>query len=81
MDILDHASEKLYEAFPDDPELEWDLRKSIGHAYLNLGHYRQCEKEAVRVYDLIRQEYGTTHDKTLEALEQLSFVYSILGYE
>ncbi|HDS01195.1 MAG TPA: serine/threonine protein kinase [candidate division Zixibacteria bacterium] len=81
VDILDHASEKLYDAFPDDPELEWNLRSSIGHAYLNLDHYRQSEEEFLRAYELIKSIYDVTHDKTLETLEQLSLVYSILGDE
>ncbi len=77
-DVLDSASEKIDGAFVGEPEVEAEVRRSLGMAYLNIGHWKQGEKHLAATLALRRQALGSSHDKTLQWIEDLQLTYSIL---
>lgn len=79
LDILDKSSQKLGGAFPDEPDIESELRKSLGSAYRKLGHYDQAEREFRTALELTRNAFGATHENTLELLENLLVIHEGLG--
>lgn len=79
LDILDVSSEKLNRAFPDDPDIESELRQSLGNAYLRIGHYEQAEREFATALELARNVFGDTHESVLQILHRLSSIHRIIG--
>jgi len=79
VDVLDSASEKINAAFEDQPEVEAEVRRSLGMAYLNVGRWSQAEQQLETVLALRTQSLGTSHDKTIQSIEDLQLAYNILG--
>jgi len=78
-DVLDSASEKITGAFDDQPEVEAEVRRSLGMAYLNTGRWSQAERHLARVLALRKQALGASHDKTIQSIEDLQLAYQVLG--
>lgn len=78
-DVLDSASEKIGSAFEDEPEVEAEIRRSLGMAYLNIGRWRQAEKQLAPALALRKQALGLSHDKTIQSIEDLKLANIILG--
>ncbi|MCH8028115.1 MAG: serine/threonine protein kinase, partial [candidate division Zixibacteria bacterium] len=81
LDIIEKASQELNGAFPDDPEIESKLRKSLALAFKKIGHYEEAKREFLTALTLRRRIFGDTHDQTLELLEEISRIYSVIGDE
>lgn len=79
LDIIDRSSQKLTGAFPDDPEVEAELRKCLGKAYMNLGHWDPAKRELGTALRLCEDNLGPTHDKTLESRYDMAAILSILN--
>jgi non-specific serine/threonine protein kinase/serine/threonine-protein kinase len=78
-EVLDKAAAKIDAAFPDQPEVEAEVRQAIGSAYNSLGLYAKAEPHLKRALSL-RQELGLAeHPDTLETLEQLGELWSFQG--
>jgi len=77
-DVLDSASRMVTGAFEDEPEVEAEVRRSLGLAYLNIGHWEQAEQQLAAALALRREALGTSHDKTLESIEDLQLTFNIL---
>jgi eukaryotic-like serine/threonine-protein kinase len=78
-DVLDHASEKLSGSFDDEPEVEAELRHSLGMAYLNVGHWTKAEQQLKSSLTLRKQTLGMAHDKTMQSAADLRLSYDVLG--
>ncbi len=78
LDVLDRASQKLTGAFPDEPEIEAGIRRSLGMAYMNIGHWEPSERELVAAVNLSERALGPSHDKTLDLRDDLALAYNIL---
>ncbi len=78
-DLLDRYGERVGEAFPDDPEIEATIRRSIGDCYTFLDLYEkggkaESYKQAARTHmrmavDLRRRAHGPEHPEVLDAME------------
>ncbi len=79
LDVLDRASNMLTGAFSDEPEIEADLRTSLGKAYMNIGHWDSSERELKTALGLRKSVMGETDEKTLEIRYELGTLYNILG--
>jgi serine/threonine protein kinase len=79
LDIIERASEKLNEAFLDEPEIEGELRFSLGNAFSRVGHYREARREITSSLALYEKAYGISDDKTLEVLLRLFRINRIIG--
>jgi len=77
-DVLDGASRMVTGAFEDEPEVEAAVRRSLGLAYLNIGHWEQAEQQLATALALRREALGASHDKTLESIEDLQLAFNIL---
>ncbi len=78
LDVLDRAGQKLTGAFPDEPGVEADIRRSLGMAYMNIGHWEPAERELVAAVNLSERALGPSHDKTLDIRDDLGLAYNIL---
>jgi serine/threonine protein kinase len=63
-EALDEAAIKVSSSFADEPELEAELRATIGSMYSGLGLHNDGLPHLERSADLFRQTLGATHAKT-----------------
>ncbi len=71
-DALDEAARKVDRAWTDTPELEVELRTTIGTMYSQLGLYAQAEDHLRRAVELYRTLLGAGHETTLKTTNQLA---------
>jgi len=75
--ICDAASKDIDDAFPDDPEVEAEIRRSLGLAYFNLDRRAQAEDHLTKALELRQKSFGPMNDKTFESLYDLHHYYSV----
>ncbi|HEX7011854.1 MAG TPA: winged helix-turn-helix domain-containing protein [Steroidobacteraceae bacterium] len=66
--VLKNASVSVGQRFADDPASEGQIRLAIGQGLGGLGDYAAAEEQHRLAVELLKQAYGPTHDKTLNAL-------------
>jgi tetratricopeptide (TPR) repeat protein len=76
-DICDHAQKKIDGAFPDAPQTEADVRRSLGLAYLNLDRLEESESQLIKALELRRQALGPNHPRTIDAMYDLRVIYDV----
>ncbi len=79
VDVLDRAATGLETAFPDQPELEADIRFTLAVTYRGLGVYERSEAQAAAAHGLRTELYGPDHLETLLALDRLGRAQFHLG--
>jgi len=73
-EMLDKAAERVVREFKDQPEVEAELRDTLGHSYYVLGEYAQAEvmhRAALRLYRLL---HGDEHPAIAASLTNLASV-------
>lgn len=80
-DALDRATERLDAGeFKKRPDLELQLRRTIGYAYLRLGVFEPAEAHFRRAYDLTRElAGGDDRPEMLEGISGLALVLAAKG--
>ncbi|MCZ6834923.1 MAG: tetratricopeptide repeat protein, partial [Planctomycetota bacterium] len=78
-DLLDEVSENVDVVAPDDPELEADLRATIGMTYYQLGHFKEAESQHRVAAELRRINLGEEHALTLTSKIDLALILNSLG--
>jgi serine/threonine protein kinase len=81
IDFLDRASQRLSTAFPNEPEIEADLRRSLGKAYQNVGQWQKSERELDASLELFHTFLDSSDEKILELRYDLASLYNILDYD
>ena len=71
-DALDRAASHVAGRFTSHPEVEADIRDTIGNAYMDLGLGSEGRQQLQRALDLYRRVLGTKHRKTLKTLSSLA---------
>jgi serine/threonine protein kinase/Tfp pilus assembly protein PilF len=78
LEALAESTNKLIGAFPDDPEVEIELRANIGVTYLRLGHLVEAERMLQSALNLARSTYrpdqlelGTLHNSLAVLLHDM----------
>jgi serine/threonine protein kinase len=71
-EILDAASVKVGTAFPDQPEVEADLRHTIGASYRSIGRYTDAEPHLARALRIRRELFGEEHPDSLSSMAQFA---------
>jgi len=66
-EVLDAASARIEEKFPDEPLVEARLRSTIGNAYQSLGLYEEAERHLARALELLDRAVGAEDARTLRA--------------
>jgi tetratricopeptide (TPR) repeat protein len=70
--VLEDAGEKLDDgALADQPQIEADMRTTIGKTYLSLGLTPASEPHLQRAVDIRREHLGLEHPDTLYVMEKL----------
>jgi len=76
---LDRAAERIEGKFQEQPEVEADIRQTIGQTYRDLGLYPQAEKQFQIALDLRRRILGNENAKTIETMVSLGSVATSQG--
>ena len=81
LDLLHKLDAQIDGAFPDDPLIEAELRKTIGWAYVAQRDWTAMERQLRRALDL-RVKAGAENDpKTVDLLGKLATVYNVTGQQ
>jgi eukaryotic-like serine/threonine-protein kinase len=78
-EALDFAAGEIATAYPDAPEIEAELRSTIGTAYLQLKHLPEAELHVSRSLECREKALGQDHAATVESLGLMSAVYLSMG--
>jgi len=77
--LLDKSTKMLEGAFPDDPEIEADIRHSLGLGYFSLSQFKEAREHLSYALSLRKETLGDLHPKTRISLEQLNSLNSVTG--
>ena len=77
--LLDETSNLLIDAFPDDPEIESDIRHALGVGYYWCEKNKEARENLNYALELRKKTLGDLHPKTKETLEALSELYTVTG--
>lgn len=78
-DLCDRVSQDIDGAFPDNPTTEADIRNTIGQIYSRLDMRAQAEHQLKKAYQLRSENLGTSHELSLQALDDLNTYYNVFG--
>jgi eukaryotic-like serine/threonine-protein kinase len=73
-EVLDEASKKISTDLRPYPEIEADVRTTIGITYQNLGLYEEGKVHLQRAYDIRDSLFGPAHYKTAYSLKNLALL-------
>jgi serine/threonine protein kinase/tetratricopeptide (TPR) repeat protein len=72
LEALETASAKIEEAFSNQPEVEVEVRHTIGVTYLRLGHYDKAEEMLKSALSVARTAYSPDHPHLVPPLTSLA---------
>ncbi|MEE2713997.1 MAG: serine/threonine-protein kinase [Planctomycetota bacterium] len=78
-EILDKAAQNIEGKFDDYPEIEADIRNTIGSTYWDLGQFDLAQPHLERAFELRREHLGEDHQGTLAAMGNLGLLYEDQG--
>lgn len=67
-EALDRAAASIGNRFQQQPEVEAEIRNTIGETYFNLNILPTAKEQLQRAYELRKKELGERHPATLESL-------------
>jgi serine/threonine protein kinase len=76
---LDRAAAAVSDKFRDRPKLEATIRRTLGDAYLQVGHYEKAIVQLRQSADIFKAYLGLKHAKTLAGLHSLALAYQHAG--
>lgn len=77
--LLDESTKMLKDAFPDNPEIEADIRHSLGVSYFWCEKNKEARENLEIALALRKKNLGESHPKTKKTLEALSDLNTITG--
>ncbi len=77
--FLDNSTKLLEGVFPDEPEIEAEIRSSLGNAYFALGRYDEARNHLTTALSLRKKAFGGLDSLTKESLEDLNWLYAVTG--
>jgi serine/threonine protein kinase/tetratricopeptide (TPR) repeat protein len=72
LEALERASDKIEEAFSNQPEVEVEVRQTIGVTYLRLGQYDKAEDMLQSSLNVARETYDTEHPELAAPITSLA---------
>jgi serine/threonine protein kinase/tetratricopeptide (TPR) repeat protein len=72
LEALETATNKIEEAFSNQPEVETEVRHTIGVTYLRLGHYDAAEDMLHSALSVARKAYPSDHPELASPLTSLA---------
>ncbi|MFQ6052123.1 MAG: tetratricopeptide repeat protein [Candidatus Hydrothermarchaeota archaeon] len=79
VEALKTATEKIAESFVEQPEVEAEVRHTIGITYLRLGHYEDAEKLLRSALEIFQNTLGRDHPDIAGPLTSLGILRHELG--
>ena len=70
--VLDTAAQKIEQELSDQPELQAEVRHTIGSVYLSLSLTAEAEPHLLRALAVRRSMLGSNHSDTLAVLDRLA---------
>ncbi len=77
--LLDKSTKMLDGAFPDDPEIEADIRYSLGVGYFSLSRFKEAREHLNYALSIRKETLGDLHPKTKISLEELNWLNEVTG--
>lgn len=78
-DLLDRAASRVKERFQDQPELEAEIRATIGITYRKLGEMALAEEHLLRALKLCEKSQGPDDPSTIRVRNSLAVNYDQMG--
>ncbi|MGB3862275.1 MAG: serine/threonine-protein kinase, partial [Candidatus Aminicenantaceae bacterium] len=72
LEALETATDKIEESFSNQPEVETEVRHTIGVTYLRLGHYKEAEDMLHSALIVARKAYPPDHPELASPLTSLA---------
>ena len=76
---LDRAAARATGKFDRQPEVEADIRDTIGQTYMDLGLYPEARTQLQRALELDRRVFGVKNPKTLKIMSRLGYAAFLQG--
>jgi len=76
---LDRAAARIGGKFAGQPEVEANIRSTMGQSYEDLGLFPEARNQFERALDLYRRAFGGNNPRTLEAMSRLGNIAEIQG--
>ncbi len=76
---LDRAAARIRGKFDRQPEVEADIRDTIGETYMDLGLYPEARTQLERALELHRSDFGAENPKTLKTLGRVGRTVYLQG--
>ena len=73
--LLDRASRRVGDRFPDQPAVGAAISRTIGDTYEGLGLHAEARPHLERAFELLRRALGREHPDTQAAMSSLARVY------
>ncbi len=74
VDVLGKAAAEIDTAFPDEPEIQAFLLRTIGSTYYRLGLYDEAGRRHKAALEIRARELGEEHPDTLQSMNDLGMV-------
>lgn len=78
-EVLDEAAQRVESELADQPEVNAELRRTIGNAYTGQGRYAAAEKHLLAALDIHRKFYGEEHPETARSMRTLAVLLLTKG--
>ena len=75
----DKASREVESMPPEDPEIEAEMRDTIGRSYRRLGYYEKAEPHLRKAFQIRRRLLGPEDIKTLDSMNRLALLLGDRG--
>jgi serine/threonine protein kinase/Tfp pilus assembly protein PilF len=79
LEALRTATEKISNAFANQPQVEGEVRQTIGVTYLRLGQYKEAEALMRSALRMLRDTLGNEHKELASPLTSLAVLRQELG--
>lgn len=76
---LDRAASRIAGRFKAEPDLEADIRETIGQTYMDLGLYSEARAQLEQALELHRKALGATNPKTLKSMGNIGWIAFLQG--
>jgi len=78
-DLYDHVTREIDSAFHGEPELEAEVRQSIGLAYFSMSKPDEASEQLTKVVELRKATLGPYHRETVESMDHLESALAATG--
>jgi serine/threonine-protein kinase len=79
VEALNAADLKIEESFRNQPDIEAEVRDTIGFTFLRLGKYDEAEKQLKKALEIRQRLYPGNHEDVAEELDNLGTLYQEKG--